>query len=68
MYFMADLDEDIKEDNWPFYVRCNWNPLFLRGSYTYNRAIDPATGAVTQQFIEYRIHNNSWHYKGVVHE
>lgn len=68
MYFMADLDEDIKEDNWPFYVRGNWNPLFLRGSYTYNRAIDPATGVVTQQFIEYRIHNNSWHYKGVVHE
>lgn len=68
MYFMADLDEEVKDINWPFLLKCRWNPLFLRGSFTYNRSIDPISGAVTQQFIEYRIHNNSWHYKGIVHE
>ena len=68
IYFMIDLDEDIKEDNWPFYIRGSWNPLFSRGQYTYNRSINKETGAINQQFQEYRIHNNSWHYEGIIHE
>ena len=68
MYFMADLDEIIKEDNWPTIIKSNWNPLFSRGVYTYNRQVDPISGAVTQQFTEYRIHSKAWHYKGIVHE
>jgi len=37
MYFMVDLDEIIKEDGWVDSIKNAWNPLFLRGSYTYNR-------------------------------
>jgi hypothetical protein len=40
VYFMADLDEGIAEDNWPFLIKAKWTPLFSRGSYTYNRSID----------------------------
>lgn len=68
MYFMMDLDELIKEDDWTSIIKSSWNPLFSRGMYTYNRQVDPHSGAITQQFSEYRIHNRSWHYKGVVHE
>ena len=66
--FMADLDEIIKEDNWPFLIKAKWNPFFKRGSYTYNRRVDPQTDAVIQSFTEYRIHSKDWHYKGIVHE
>lgn len=68
MYFMVDLDEIIKEDGWVDSIKNAWNPLFLRGSYTYNRQVDPATDSVLQCFLEFRVHNNSWHYNGLVHE
>lgn len=68
IYFMMDLDEIIKEDNWVQIIKTNWNPLFSRGCYVYNRQVDKVSGAVIQQFNEYRIHSKIWHYKGVVHE
>ena len=68
IFFMVDLDEIIKDDNWVQIIKSNWNPLFSRGMYIYNRQTDPVSGAVTQQFNEYRIHNYIWHYKGIVHE
>lgn len=68
MYFMVDIDEIIKEKDWVATIKNAWNPLFLRCAYTYNRQVDPVSNAVIQQFVEYRIHNNSWHYKGIVHE
>jgi len=30
--------------------------------------VDPATDSVLQCFLEFRVHNNSWHYNGLVHE
>lgn len=68
MLFMVDLDEIIKEDNWVATIKDCWEPLFSRGAYVYNRRVDPISDAVVQQFIEYRIHNNLWHYEGIVHE
>ena len=68
IYFMMDLDEQIKENDWPEIIKSSWDPLFSRMSYIYNRRIDPDTGAILQKFIEYRIHNKTWHYQGVVHE
>lgn len=66
--FMMDLDEIIKEDNWAETIKNAWDPLFSRGMYTYNRRVDPISDAVVQKFTEYRIHNNIWHYEGIVHE
>lgn len=66
--FMADLDEIIKEDNWVDVIKNNWQPLFQRGAFIYNRRVDPDTGAVIQRFTEYRIHSKNWHYRGIVHE
>lgn len=66
--FMMDLDEIIKEDDWVEKIKDSWDPLFSRGAYTYNRRVDPVSDAVIQKFIEYRIHNNLWHYEGIVHE
>ena len=68
LYFMVDLDEIIKEDNWVQVIKDYWNPLMQRGAYVYNRRVDENTGAVVQKFIEYRIHTNGWHYEGIVHE
>lgn len=68
MYFMVDLDEIIKEDNWIFYMKACWDPLFSRGGYMYNRRVDKNTDAIIQNFKEYRIHSKIWHYKGIVHE
>ena len=68
IYFMMDLDEIIKEDDWVQKIKDAWDPLFSRGVYTYNRQVDKVTDAVVQQFEEYRIHSNIWHYKGIVHE
>lgn len=68
IYFMVDLDEIVKDENWPNLIREAWSPLMLRGSYTYNRRIDEVTNAIIQQFQEYRLHTNAWHYEGIVHE
>ena len=43
---MMDLDEIIKEDNWVQIIKTNWNPLFSRGCYVYNRQVDKVSGAV----------------------
>lgn len=68
IYFMMDLDEIIKEDTWVDDIKLKWNPLFSRGVYVYNRRVDEKTNTVIQKFMEYRIHNRHWHYKGIVHE
>ena len=68
IYFMADLDEIIKTENWPIIIKNAWNPLFSRGAYIYNRQVDPVTDTIIQQFTEYRIHSKIWHYQGIVHE
>ena len=68
LYFMVDLDEIIKTNDWLEMIRKSWSPLILRMSYTYNRQVDPETDMVVQCFTEYRIHTNAWHYEGIVHE
>lgn len=68
MYFMVDLDEIIKEDNWAHLIKASWNPLFVRGTYVYNRFVDIETDKPIHTFNEYRIHNYLWHYEGIVHE
>ena len=68
MFFMVDLDEIIKEDDWVTVIKQSWNPLFSRGAYIYNRHVDEVSDAIVQQFVEYRIHSNIWHYEGIVHE
>lgn len=68
IYFMMDLDEIIKEDDWLEKIKDSWNPLFSRGRYLYNRSVDPKTDTPTQYFYEHRIHNNTWRYHGIVHE
>ena len=68
MFFMADLDEVIKDENWATTIKSKWNPLFSRGMYVYNRQVDPVSDIAIQQFNEYRIHSKIWHYKGIVHE
>lgn len=68
VYFMMDLDEIIKEKNWPNLIRAVWDPLFSRGSYQYHRLVDKETDKPIFTFTEQRIHNSSWHYYGIVHE
>lgn len=68
IYFMMDLDEIIKENDWMDMIKLAWDPLFSRGYYTYYRQVDKTTDAPIQTFQEYRIHNKNWHYKGLVHE
>lgn len=68
MYFMVDLDEIIKEPDWSFRIKACWNPLFSRGTYVYNRQVNPENDSILQQFKEHRIHNHNWHYGGLVHE
>lgn len=68
MYFMVDLDELIHSEDWPHQMRTYWDPMFRRGEYIYNRSIDKDTGAINQQFNEYRVHNNEWHFEGIIHE
>ena len=68
MYFMADIDEVIKESNWIDKVRSTWHPTFNRGMYTYNRNVDE-NDFVIRAIKEYRIHNKKWtHWENVVHE
>ena len=40
IWFMADLDEVIKDSGWAKDIKDNWTPLFDRGRYTYNRQVD----------------------------
>ena len=68
MYFMADLDEEIKEDNWPTEVKNGWTPLFDRGMYNYHRDLDD-NGNILRTIKEYRIHSKEWtHWINIVHE
>lgn len=69
LFFMADVDEVIKEDNWPDKIRNAWTPLFNRGRYTYNRDVDKNTDTVMRAIDEYRIHSKDWYkWKNIVHE
>lgn len=68
MFFMADLDEVIKEEDWPQKVKEAWQPLFSRGQYTYNRDIDK-DGNIIKAIQEYRIHSKDWYkWINIVHE
>ena len=68
MFFMADLDEVIKEDNWADLVRNSWEPLFDRGMYTYNRDVDKDDNVI-RAIPEYRIHSKGWtQWVNIVHE
>jgi hypothetical protein len=59
MYFMADLDEVIKEKGWSKKVKNGWSPLFDRGMYDYHRDIDE-NDIVIRTIKEYRIHSKYW--------
>ena len=68
MYFMADIDEVIKESGWVNKVRDSWTPLFDRSIYTYNREVGP-DDVVIKQIDEYRIHSKEWpRWENIVHE
>lgn len=68
IYFMADLDEVIKETDWPQVVKNAWEPNFTRGKYLYNRDLTD-TGEVLRAIHEYRIHSKEWHtWVNIVHE
>lgn len=68
MYFMADLDEIIKESGWCNIVKSTWNPLFDRGIYTYNRDVGE-NDVIIRQIPEYRIHSSNWYkWVNIVHE
>ena len=68
MWFMVDLDERIKDDNWTQKIKEKWTPTFERGSYTYNRDVREGD-TVVRAIPEYRIHSRKWnHYKNIVHE
>lgn len=67
MYFMADLDEIIKEPGWAKIAKDTWEPMFDRGMYAYNRDVDGDT--VIRQIPEYRFHSKEWaKWVNVVHE
>ena len=68
IFFMADIDEEIHEDDWVEKVKSIWEPNFNRGAYCYNRDV-AADGTITKQITEYRIHSKQWtHWKNIVHE
>ena len=68
IFFMADLDEEIKEDNWVGEVKGAWDPLFSRGMYDYYRDLDDQ-GNILRTIKEYRIHNREWvRWINIVHE
>ena len=69
MYFMADLDEVIKEKGWVEKVRFSWSPVFDRGMYTYNRDVNQEDDTVIRAIKEYRVHSKSWvRWVNIVHE
>ena len=68
MFFMADLDEEIREDDWVSKVKDSWDPLFSRCIYDYNRDLDE-NGNIIRTIKEYRIHSREWtHWINIVHE
>ena len=68
IFFMADLDEEIRELDWVQTVKNSWDPLFSRGMYDYNRDLDE-NGNVIRTIKEYRLHNKEWtHWVNIVHE
>lgn len=67
IYFMADLDEIIKEPGWVQKVKDVWEPMFDRGMYLYNRDVEGDT--IIRQIPEYRFHSKEWSkWVNVVHE
>ena len=68
IYFMADLDEIIKENDWVDKVKTVWTPLFDRGMYDYHRDVNE-NGKIVRTIKEYRIHSGDWtHWVNIVHE
>ena len=68
IFFMADLDEVIKEQGWAQTVKNVWDPLFSRGMYDYHRDLDEQ-GNIIRTIKEYRIHSREWtHWINIVHE
>jgi hypothetical protein len=68
MFFMADLDEVIKEKGWSKKVKSKWSPLFDRGMYDYHRDVDE-NDVIIRTIKEYRIHSKYWdHWENIVHE
>lgn len=67
IYFMADLDEIIKEPGWVQKAKNVWEPMFDRGMYSYNRDVEGDT--IMRQIPEYRFHSKEWKtWVNVVHE
>lgn len=68
IFFMADLDEVIKESGWAQKIKNVWDPLFSRGMYDYHRDLDD-NGNIIRTIKEYRIHSREWtHWINIVHE
>ena len=68
IFFMVDLDETIKEDDWVSKVKNNWEPNFSRGVYSYHRNVDENDN-ILRTINEFRIHSKEWHkYINIVHE
>ena len=68
IFFMADLDEVIKEPGWCNIVKSHWDPLFDRGMYTYNRDVGE-NDSIIRSIPEYRIHSADWYkWVNIVHE
>ena len=68
MFFMVDLDEIIKEDDWAIKTKNNWEPNFSRGVYSYYRNVDENDN-ILRTINEFRIHSKEWHkYINIVHE
>lgn len=68
IYFMVDLDEIIKENNWVNKIKEVWDPTFTRGVYNYHRDTDE-NGNALKTIPEFRIHSKKWsHYENIVHE
>lgn len=69
MFFMADLDERIKEKDWANKVKNAWSPTFNRMGYDYHRDVDQEKDIPTRTIKEYRIHSKDWsQWENVVHE
>jgi hypothetical protein len=68
IFFMADLDEVIKEKGWAQKVKNAWDPIFTRYIYDYHRDLDD-NGNIIRTIKEYRIHSREWtHWINIVHE
>ena len=68
IFFMADLDEEIRESDWVSKVKNAWDPLFSRGMYDYHRDLDD-NGNIIRTIKEYRLHSKDWvRWVNIVHE